>query len=72
MQKKRSACLFYIRSKCYIEEDACKRQIDIKANHMGECNNCANVICPFHGQCQSEQGKYTCPRPPKHNRIFVQ
>lgn len=63
--------MFYIRSKCYLEQDACKRQIDIKANHMGQCNNCENVICPFHGQCQSQQGNYTCICPIKQSCSYI-
>jgi len=27
---------------------------------MGQCNNCHNITCPFNGQCQSQQGNYTC------------
>ncbi|CAF1289873.1 unnamed protein product [Adineta steineri] len=47
-------------TQCLLEYDACKKQIDIKPKHMGRCNNCQNIICPYHGYCQSEQGNYTC------------
>jgi hypothetical protein len=33
---------------------------------MGQCNNCHNVTCPFHGQCRSEQGNYTCICPTRN------
>lgn len=51
------------RSTCHLEYDACTRHADIKAIHMGQCNNCHNVTCPFNGQCRSEQGNYTCSCP---------
>jgi hypothetical protein len=57
----------YIRSTCLLEYDACTRQTDIKPRHMGQCNNCQNVVCPFYGHCQSEQGNYTCICPSKHS-----
>lgn len=34
---------------------------------MGQCNNCQNVVCPFHGQCRSEQGNYTCICPTRNS-----
>lgn len=52
-----------IRSKCFLEHDACTRQIDIKARHLGECNNCQDIVCLFHGRCQLEQGTYKCTCP---------
>ncbi len=48
---------------CLLEYDACTRQIDIKADHLGQCNNCQNVICPFNGKCRSEQRNYSCVCP---------
>jgi hypothetical protein len=53
------------RSQCHLEYDACTKHVDITPSHMGACNNCRNVTCPFHGQCQSEQGNYTCYCPTK-------
>ncbi|CAF4879182.1 unnamed protein product [Rotaria sp. Silwood1] len=54
-------------SQCFLEHDACTRQINIKPNYMGQCNNCENVECPFNGQCQSEQGSYSCICPTRNN-----
>lgn len=51
------------RSQCHLEYDACIGRLDIKPIHMGECNNCHNVTCPFNGQCRSNQGNYTCSCP---------
>ncbi|CAF3324637.1 unnamed protein product [Rotaria sp. Silwood1] len=50
-------------SQCHLEYDACTGRKDIKPIHMGQCNNCHNVTCPFNGQCRSEQGNYTCVCP---------
>ncbi|CAF1014592.1 unnamed protein product [Adineta ricciae] len=47
-------------SQCLLEHDACTQQKDIKPRHMGPCNNCQNVVCPFNGYCRSEQGNHTC------------
>jgi len=38
---------------------------------MGECNNCHNVICPFNGQCRSEQENYTCICPARNSCLTV-
>lgn len=56
-------CLPSIRSKCHLEHDACTRHVNIEPIHMGQCDNCHNVTCPFFGQCRSEQGNYTCVCP---------
>ncbi|CAF3381609.1 unnamed protein product [Rotaria socialis] len=53
-------------SQCHLEYDACTRHLDIRPIHMGQCNNCHNVKCPFHGRCQSEQGNYTCVCPSRN------
>ncbi|CAF0927203.1 unnamed protein product [Rotaria sordida] len=66
-------------SKCFLEYDACTRRINIKPSHMGQCNNCQDVVCPFNGQCQSEQGSYSCicpttyscPIVPKNNSYTI-
>ena len=34
--------------------------------HIGQCNNCHNITCPFNGKCQSEQGNYTCICPSRN------
>ncbi|CAF0752008.1 unnamed protein product [Adineta ricciae] len=52
-------------SKCHLEYDACTRHSNIEPIHMGECNNCHNVTCPFFGECRSEQGNYSCNCPSK-------
>ncbi|UJR13720.1 hypothetical protein I4U23_000731 [Adineta vaga] len=54
-------------SQCLLEYDACTTQKDIKPRHMGPCNNCQNVVCPFHGYCRSEQGNYTCTCPTRES-----
>lgn len=60
MKKIHRFFLIAFRSTCHLEYDACTRHSDIKPMHMGPCNNCHNVTCPFNGQCQSEQGNHTC------------
>jgi len=52
--------LILFRSTCHLEYEACTKHLDIKPFHMGQCNNCHNITCPFNGQCRSEQGNYTC------------
>ncbi|CAF4244959.1 unnamed protein product [Rotaria sp. Silwood2] len=60
-------------SQCHLEYDACiGRRSDIKPIHMGQCNNCHNVTCPFNAQCQSEQGNYTCVCPSRNTCPPVQ
>ncbi|CAF2581690.1 unnamed protein product [Rotaria sp. Silwood2] len=58
-------------SRCFLEYDACTRQTNITPNHMGQCNNCQNVECPFNGQCQSEQGSYSCICPSRNSCPIV-
>jgi len=50
-------------SHCHLQHDACTRRVEIQAIHMGQCNNCHNVTCPFYGQCRSEQGTHSCVCP---------
>ncbi|CAF1530523.1 unnamed protein product, partial [Rotaria sordida] len=53
-------------SQCHLEYDACIGRLNVKPIHMGQCNNCHNVTCPFNGQCRSEQGNYTCVCPSRN------
>lgn len=55
------------RSKCFLEYEACTRQVNIKPVHMGQCDNCRNIVCPFNGQCLSDQRNYSCICPTKNS-----
>ncbi|CAF3750071.1 unnamed protein product [Adineta steineri] len=56
---------FTYSSRCHLEYEACTRRVSIEPVHMGQCDNCHNITCPFNGQCKSEQGNYTCTCPSK-------